>query len=91
VLGVFVGINYNGKTSLTSKTYTDYNKLEYNAKHPKFSDLESIVNHLRVFHSDCYKVIPQFNLVHHTGIYFNDRLTFLEHFLYMVKNTTQKH
>jgi len=91
VLGAYVGLNYNGKNIFIKETYSNYNKLEYNGKNPRIDDLESIVNHLRVFHSDCYKIIPQFNLRTHTGIYFNNRLNFLEHFLYMVQNLTEKH
>jgi len=91
VLGAYVGINYNGNNIFTKETYTNYNKLEFNGKSPKIDDLESIVNHLRVFHSDYYKIIPQFNLRTHSGTYFNNRLNFLEHFLYMVQNLTGKH
>lgn len=48
-------------------------------------------NYLRVFHSDCYKIIPQFNLRTPEGVYFNDRFVFLEQFLFMVRNLTEKH
>lgn len=50
-----------------------------------------MLNYLRVFHSDCYKIIPQFNLRTPEGVYFNDRFVFLEQFLFMVRNLTEKH
>lgn len=60
VLGAFVGVNVTGKV-IHSDTYFEwYNKLEHNGKNPQFNVLNSVLNHLRVFHSDCYKIIPQF-------------------------------
>lgn len=77
VLGAYVGLNYTGNVLFTRDTYTEYKKYQYNGRNPRIGDLENIINHLRVFHSDCYKIIPQFNLRTHKGIYFNDRLNFL--------------
>jgi hypothetical protein len=53
--------------------------------------LSEIVNYLRVFHTDCFKIIPQFVLRTPEGTYFNDRFVFLEQFLYMVRNLTDRH
>ena len=44
-----------------------------------------------MFHTDCYKIIPQFALRTPEGVYFNDRFIFLEQFLFMVRNLTAKH
>jgi hypothetical protein len=30
---------------------------------PPLGRLEQIVNHFKVFHSDCYKILPKFELV----------------------------
>lgn len=44
-----------------------------------------------MFHSDCYKIIPQFDLRSPEGVYFEDRFVFLEQFLFMVRNVTHLH
>lgn len=62
ILGAFVGVNVSGKI-IHSNTYFEwYNKMEHNGKNPQYEVLNSVLNHLRVFHSDCYKIIPQFDL-----------------------------
>lgn len=91
VLGAFVGLNISGQVQHSKDVYPNYNKVEYNSKEPKLKDLSTILNHLRVFHSDCYKIIPQFDLRTPEGKYFNDRFTFLEQFLQMVREMRDKH
>jgi hypothetical protein len=53
--------------------------------------LNQVKNHLRIFHSDCYKVLPQFVLRDDKNKYYNDRFIFLEQFLFMVRNDTGLH
>lgn len=62
-----------------------------NGKSPKYDDLEQILNFLKIFHSDCYKILPQFSHKSHEGEYYNDRFKFLEAFVQMVKNVTIPH
>ena len=91
VLGAFVALNISGQIRQPTALFEDYNKLDYNAKEPKYDSLNTVLNQLRVFHSDCYKIIPQFVLKTPEGVYFNDRFTFLEQFLFMVRSHTGKH
>jgi hypothetical protein len=91
VLGVFAGVEVNSVLLNIESNYYDYNKVEYNGKEIKYKVLNEVLNHLRVFHSDCYKIIPQFELRTHDGVYFNDRFVFLEHFMIMVRNLTYIH
>lgn len=88
VLGAFVGINLNGKIIHSDTYFQWYNKFQHNGKNPKFQILNAVLNHLRVFHSDCYKIIPQFQLRTPEGQYFQNRFAFLEQFLFMVRNLT---
>jgi len=84
VLGSFVMLNISGTLSKNEEEYQNYNKYEFNGLNPKVPDLEKIKNHLRVFHSDCFKIIPQFELVTPRGEYYDDRFVFYEIFLRMV-------
>jgi hypothetical protein len=91
ILGSFLGLNITRKVRHVKDVFSNYNKADYNGKEPKYAELAEILNHLRVFHSDCYKIIPQFDLRTPEGLYFNDRFNFLEQFLHMVRNLTSKH
>ena len=91
VLGAFVGLNVSGAVKEATHEYRNYNKLQFNGAYPRYQDLGIILNHLRVFHSDCFKLIPQFNLRTPQGVYFNDRIIFLEIFITMVRNLTGLH
>lgn len=62
VLGAYVKLNISGKVTENREEYQNYTKIDYSALNPRYDDLTSILNHLRVFHSDCYKIIPQFDL-----------------------------
>ena len=91
VLGAYVGVSVDGSVSFTSSAYPIYNKPEYNGQTMRYKPMNQILNHLRVFHSDCYKIIPQFALRSVENEYFNDRFTFVEQFVFMVANLTKKH
>ena len=90
-MGAFVGIDLKGVIKIPTDLTQNYGKKTHNGAYPQYSYLEQILNHLRVFHSDCYKIIPQFNLRTTQGVYYNDRFTFLEIFVFAVKNVTVKH
>ena len=77
VLGAFVSMKVSGTLRTPKKTYPNYNKLEMNGRNPKYDDLNDILNFLKVFHSDCYKILPQFSHYTHEGEYYNDRFKFL--------------
>ena len=62
VLGAYVALNVSGKIRSNSNDFQDYTKVSHNGAHPQYENLTIILNHLRVFHSDCYKILPQFEL-----------------------------
>ena len=86
VLGAYVSVNVSGTLRVPEKSYPVYSKPDMNGRNPKFEDLNGILNFLRVFHSDCYKILPQFSHYTHEGEYYNDRFKFLEAFVQMVLN-----
>lgn len=47
--------------------YPSYTKEAMNGASPSYSDLNNILNFLKVFHSDCYKILPRFSLYTHEG------------------------
>jgi hypothetical protein len=91
VLGAFVALNVQGKQKSMATLYQFYSKAQFNGNNPSYADLENILNFLRVFHTDCFKILPQFALRTIDGVYYNDRFAFLEQFLFMVRNLTEKH
>ena len=91
ILGTFNSLNVSGVLKQTESYMEWYNKFEHNGKTPKTDIHEKIINYLRVFHSDCYKIIPQFELRTVEGEYYNDRFAFLEQFMFMVRNLSNPH
>ena len=75
-LGAYVGLNVSGTIKQANMSYNEYNKKQFNGGYPSFKDIDYIANHLRVFHSDCYKLIPQHDLRSIHNIYLNDSFTF---------------
>jgi hypothetical protein len=62
VLGIFATLNVSGELKISGSEFQDYTKITHNGANPRYDDLNQILNHLRIFHSDCYKIIPQFEL-----------------------------
>ena len=91
VLGALVGVSVSGKVTFSSSSFEWYKKIKHNGRNPAYEVMNDILNHLRVFHSDCYKIIPQFELRSPEGKYYNDRFNFLEHFVFMVRQGKEKH
>lgn len=60
VLGAFLSVNISGDVKIPSTAYENYSKKEFLWEKSSLEDIEKIVNHFRVFHSDCYKILPQF-------------------------------
>ena len=70
-------LNVSGSIKTNNNDFQDYVKKTYNGLHPQYEKLNVILNHLRVFHSDCYKILAQFELRTIQNQYFDDRFVFL--------------
>ena len=62
LLGIFASLNVSGTIRQTDTFMEWYNKAEHSGLFPKFDIINDILNYIRIFHSDYYKIIPRFEL-----------------------------